>query len=158
MILKELVPWNENRGCKTLFMGNLNSSVKENDVYGFFESVGRINEVRISQRKKRSVPFAHVEFLTVEAARQAINLNGQKLHGRYVRLDFAEKRLKIEEVFAGDIGKMFASGLGGGSGGRGYGRGSGGRGYGRGSEGRGYGRGHGGGGYGGGRHGGFGDG
>nr|GEX02392.1 hypothetical protein [Tanacetum cinerariifolium] len=97
----EKVPLDEKIGCKTLFLGNLSFSADKDKIEYFFRNVGRINDVRISQRKKKSAHFAHVEFLTAEAARQAMmTLNGRHLLGRAVRLDYAEKRPKEGDLFS----------------------------------------------------------
>ncbi|KAI7734176.1 hypothetical protein M8C21_016393 [Ambrosia artemisiifolia] len=79
-------------GSKTLFVGNLSFSVEENDVINFFKDAGEVVEVRFAVRDDRFAGYGHVEFATPEAARKALELNGQLLLDREVRLDLAKER------------------------------------------------------------------
>lgn len=122
----------------TIFVGNLGFRTEQWSIEEFFKGCGTITSVRIAQDENgRSRGFAHVEFGTNGEAVKGMELAGQSLDGREVRLDLSQSR------------------RGGGGGGRGGGRG--GFGGDRGGRGGGFGGGRGGG-FGGGRGGGFGGG
>ncbi|XP_042053309.1 nucleolin 1-like [Salvia splendens] len=80
-------------GSKTLFVGNLAFSIEQADVENFFKSAGEVVDVRFAMGQDNSFRgFGHVEFATAEAAAKAMELNGQELLGREVRLDMAKER------------------------------------------------------------------
>ncbi|KAB1206156.1 Nucleolin 2 [Morella rubra] len=78
---------------KTLFVGNLSYNVERADVENFFKDAGEVADVRFaSDPDGRFKGFGHVEFATAEAAQKAMELNGEDLLGRAVKLDFARER------------------------------------------------------------------
>ncbi|KAI3713971.1 hypothetical protein L1987_72560 [Smallanthus sonchifolius] len=79
-------------GSKTLFMGNLSFAVEESDVINFFKDAGEVAEVRFSMKDGRFAGYGHVEFATPEAAKKALELNGELFLERAVRLDLAKER------------------------------------------------------------------
>jgi nucleolin len=81
-------------GCKTLFVGNLSFQVEQTDVEEFFKGAGEVVDVRFAMSKEdgRFRGFGHVEFATAEQASKAMELNGQALLGRDIRLDVANER------------------------------------------------------------------
>ncbi|XP_039026756.1 nucleolin 2-like isoform X2 [Hibiscus syriacus] len=80
-------------GSKTLFVGNLSFQVEEADVKNFFKDAGEVVEVRFSSDHEGNFKgYGHVEFATVEAAQKALELNGEYLLNRAVRLDLARER------------------------------------------------------------------
>ena len=83
----------ETTGSKTLFVGNLSFDVEDTDVREFFKSAGEVVDVRFaSDPDGRFRGYGHVEFETHEAAKKALELNGQDLLNRAVRLDLARER------------------------------------------------------------------
>jgi hypothetical protein len=60
---------------------NINLKADERDIFNFFASVGRINDIKLIRDKhtKKSKGIAYVEFSTVEAAISALTLNQQIL-------------------------------------------------------------------------------
>ena len=110
----------------TVFVGNLGFRTEQWAIEEFFKECGTINSVRVAQDENgRARGFAHVEFASNAEAVKAMELAGQALDGREVRLDLSASR------------------RGGGGGGRGGSRG-GGRGFGdRGGRGGGFGGGRG---------------
>ncbi|CAA7039248.1 unnamed protein product [Microthlaspi erraticum] len=78
-------------GCKTLFVGNLSFQVEKKDVEELFKGAGEVVDVRFAMSKEdgRFRGFGHVEFATAEQASKAMELNGQALLGRDIRLDVA---------------------------------------------------------------------
>jgi len=130
----------------TIFCGNLGFHTDENSIYEFFAQAGAVKTVRIAMDMESGRPkgFCHVEFEEPTGASAAMNMQGQLLDGRMVRLDLSANNNRRG---GGDRGGR--GGFGGGFGDRG-GRGGG---FGdRGGRGGGFG-----GGFGGGRGGGFGD-
>ncbi|KAL9252063.1 Nucleolin 2-like protein [Drosera capensis] len=80
-------------GSKTLYVGNLPYSAKQEDVENLFKDVGEVEEVRFaSDQDGRFKGFAHVEFATAEDAKKALELQPLDLSGRTLRLDFAGER------------------------------------------------------------------
>ncbi len=78
------------QGCKTLFLGNLNFSVTEDDVKAFFKNCGEISGVRFQLRENGEFKgCGYVEFESEYALPSAIKLHAKPLKGRPVRLDFA---------------------------------------------------------------------
>ncbi|XP_062090040.1 nucleolin 1 isoform X10 [Humulus lupulus] len=86
-------PATSETGSKTLFVGNLPFGVEQSDVENFFKSAGEVADVRIAYNDEgRMKGFGHVEFTTSEAAKKALELNGQELLGRGLRLDLAREK------------------------------------------------------------------
>ncbi|KAI9169532.1 hypothetical protein LWI28_013714 [Acer negundo] len=80
-------------GSKTLFMGNLPFQIEQSDVEHFFKDVGEVADVRFaSDTDGRFKGFGHVEFATAQEASKALELNGQMLGSRPVKLDLARER------------------------------------------------------------------
>ncbi|WOG83513.1 hypothetical protein DCAR_0102689 [Daucus carota subsp. sativus] len=70
---------------QTLFLGNLSFSIEEADLLMFV--------LLLIRETGDFKGFGHVEFATVEAAQNALNLAGQDLVGRQVRLDLAREEV-----------------------------------------------------------------
>lgn len=137
----------------TVFCGNLGFHTSEDAIWEFFGSCGTVQSVRIAMGDDgRPRGFCHVQFESPDSATKAMELQGEFLDGRGVRLD-----LSAPNRNRGGGGRGGRGGFGGDRGGRGGGFGGGrGGGFG-GGRGGGFGGGRGGG-FGGGRGGGFGGG
>ncbi|CAD5196313.1 unnamed protein product [Musa acuminata subsp. malaccensis] len=80
-------------GSRTIFVGNLSYNVEQDDVSEFFKVAGEVVDVRMARADDGSFKgFGHVEFATEEAVQKALEMNGQELFGRAVRLDVARER------------------------------------------------------------------
>ncbi|XP_043696072.1 nucleolin 2-like [Telopea speciosissima] len=80
-------------GSKTLFVGNLSFSIERTDVEEFFKDAGEVVDVRFSSNNEGKFRgYGHVEFATEGEAKKALELNGQDLLGRPVKLDIARER------------------------------------------------------------------
>lgn len=80
-------------GTRTLFVGNLPYSIDKDNLIQFLQDAGEVVDVRLAMWDDGSSKgFAHVEFATEEAARMAMDKNGQDLLGRPVKLDHATGR------------------------------------------------------------------
>ncbi|CAN0871125.1 Glycine-rich RNA-binding protein 3, mitochondrial [Linum grandiflorum] len=137
-----------------VFVGGISYNTDDNSLRDAFAKYGDVLEARVIMDREsgRSRGFGFVTYTSSEEASSAIQaLDGQELHGRQVRVNYAAER-----------NRSFGAGGGGGFGGGGYGGGGyGGGGYGGGGYGGGAGGGYGGsggGGYGGGGYGGSGGG
>jgi RNA recognition motif-containing protein len=77
-------PQNGNLETPTIFVGNMNFRTTEDSLRRAFEGYGAINSVRIAmdQETQRPKGFAHIEFASNEAAKKALELNGQDVDGR----------------------------------------------------------------------------
>ncbi len=97
-----------------IFVGNLSFDTDQDTLQKHFERCGAIRDVRLALRDGYSKGFAHVEFETKEGATKAIEMNGEDLDGRALRVDItggkSEGRSGGRGGFRGDRG--------------GYGRGS----------------------------------
>lgn len=75
---------------KTLFVGNLHASLEENDLLEIFKPFGRIIECC-----KRWCHYGFIQFATEDEAKLAFdNLNGSKVRGRPMRIEFQRKKLR----------------------------------------------------------------
>lgn len=74
---------------KTLFVGNLHASLEENDLLDIFRPFGRIVECC-----KRWCHYGFIQFATEDEAKLAFNnLNGSKVRGRPMRIEFQRKKV-----------------------------------------------------------------
>ncbi len=81
---------NSSSGSKTLFVGNLHASLEETDLLDIFKQYGRIIECC-----KRWCHYGFIQFGTEEEAKQAyISLNGSKVRGRPMRIEFQRKKVR----------------------------------------------------------------
>ena len=75
---------------KTLFVGNLHASLEESDLLELFRPFGRIVECC-----KRWCHYGFIQFALESEAQLAYNgLNGSKLRGRPMRIEFQRKKLR----------------------------------------------------------------
>ncbi len=82
---------------KKLFVGNLDWSVKDEDLQQAFGSFGEITSARVvtDRMSGRSRGFGFVEFATDEAAEEAKKqMNGKDMNGRPLRVDVAQETTK----------------------------------------------------------------
>lgn len=80
---------------KTLFVGNLHVSLEESDLLDIFRPFGRIIECC-----KRWCHYGFIQFATEDEARLAFNqLNGSKVRGRPMRIEFQRKKVRTSFIF-----------------------------------------------------------
>jgi len=82
-------------GCNTVFIGNLNYQVTEEEVYEFFQQCGDIKQVRWPQGEFKG--YGWVEFTDTESPDNAIKLAGKDLKGRAIKVDWAAPRKQREQ-------------------------------------------------------------
>jgi len=79
---------------KKLYIGNLPWSATDNDLYAFFAAVGQVHSARVITDREtgRSRGFGFVEMDVGAAERAMVDLNGQPLNGRPIRISEANDR------------------------------------------------------------------
>lgn len=79
-----------------LFIGNLSFKLAEDDIRELFEKFGSITEIAIPTNRETGRPrgFAFITFEGEDAAKAALQLDGQEVDGRKIRVSIAtgEKR------------------------------------------------------------------
>ncbi|KAB2047679.1 hypothetical protein ES319_A13G064400v1 [Gossypium barbadense] len=86
-------PQVQSTGSKTLFVGNLPFQVEQANIKNFFKDAGEVVDIRLSTDFEGNFKgYGHVEFATAEAAQKALELNGEYLMNRSLRLDLARER------------------------------------------------------------------
>ena len=74
-----------------IFVGNLDYKSTYEDIADLFSKCGEVVDVRIAAyRDGRKKGFAHVEFSTNEAAKDALQFHGHEFDGRELRIDLSE--------------------------------------------------------------------
>jgi len=77
-------------GCTTIFIGNLNFNITEDQVYEFFQDCGDIKECRWPKGDFTGIGW--VEFHDTNATDLAIKKAGTVVMGREIRVDYAAPR------------------------------------------------------------------
>ena len=71
---------------KSLFLGDLSSFCKEEDLYKIFRPFGEVIEIRIMRgRKSKSLAYGFITFADTESACAAKQLNGTVVMGRPIK-------------------------------------------------------------------------
>lgn len=86
----------------TLFMGNLAFDVTESDVRSFFGAGVKSVKLIMDQGTGRPKGFGYVEFVSLGDLQRAVQLSGQALKGRAVRLDISEGKAGAAPSAAGE--------------------------------------------------------
>jgi len=81
-------------GCTTVFLGNLDFNIEEDDVKKFAKDCGEIASIRwLTHRDTGDFKgCGFCEFTTSEAVDKFVKLNGQRLNGRPIRIDYAQSK------------------------------------------------------------------
>ncbi|MBA0834455.1 hypothetical protein Goarm_006808, partial [Gossypium armourianum] len=86
-------PQVQSTGSKTSFVGNLSFQIEQDEIKNFFKDAGELVDIRLATDAEGNFKgYGHVEFATAEAAQKALELNGEYLMNRAVRLDLARER------------------------------------------------------------------
>eukprot|EP00495_Collosphaeridae_sp_1-RS-2012_P004564 TRINITY_DN3869_c0_g1_i1.p1 TRINITY_DN3869_c0_g1~~TRINITY_DN3869_c0_g1_i1.p1 ORF type:complete len:166 (+),score=27.94 TRINITY_DN3869_c0_g1_i1:115-612(+) len=80
--------------CYSVFLGNLDFNITEDDVKKHFKDCGEIKTVRWMQKDGEFRGGGFVEFATTEAVDKAVKLCGKEIIGRAARVDYAKPRLQ----------------------------------------------------------------
>lgn len=75
----------------TVFIGNLPFSTQKSELQEVFEKFGSITEIHIpvDRQTGKSRGFAFVTFETEEASQAALEMNGQEMNGRTIKVHMA---------------------------------------------------------------------
>jgi nucleolin len=109
----------------TAFVGNLPFKINDTHLRKFFKNCGNILEVRIATDRDtgKMKGFGHVDFETNEGLQKAMELNGQEMEGRPLKVDASTAKSGGGSGGRGGFGGGRGGGRGGFGGGRGGGRG-----------------------------------
>jgi len=83
---------NQNAPSKTLFIGNMNYEMTDDDISDLFKGIKNCLDVRVAMDRRTGQPrgFAHADFVDVDSAVAAKEkLSGRIFFGRALRIDFA---------------------------------------------------------------------
>jgi nucleolin len=82
------------QGCKTIFVGNLDYDVTDEQIREAFAKCGEIQSVRWGTEKESGDfrGFGHISFYEEAACDRAAKLAGAIFRGRPLKIDFAEER------------------------------------------------------------------
>ncbi|XP_067000963.2 RNA-binding protein 34 isoform X2 [Anabrus simplex] len=81
---------------RAVFVGNVPFAAEEDDLWKLFEGCGNIVDIRIIRDRNTGIGkgFAYVNFESPDAVELALNLNGEKLKERELRISRASKKPK----------------------------------------------------------------
>eukprot|EP01135_Chromosphaera_perkinsii_P004204 Nk52_evm23s271 gene=Nk52_evmTU23s271 len=72
---------------RTVYVGNLDSSIPERDIRSHFEQCGRVLFVRMAGDESQPTRYCFVEFENLDAANRAMTLAGTEFRGRYLKVN-----------------------------------------------------------------------
>jgi len=78
--------------CTTVFLGNLDFKVTEEDVRNHFKDCGKVKSVRFLKKGGEFTGAGFAEFESVEGTENAVKLCGKAIIGRPARVDYAKTR------------------------------------------------------------------
>merc|ERR550517_308961 len=78
--------------CYSVFLGNLDFNITEDDVKKHFKDCGELKSVRWMQKDGEFKGAGFAEFETTEAVDKAVKLCGKEIIGRAARVDYAKPR------------------------------------------------------------------
>jgi len=78
--------------CYSVFLGNLDFNITEDDVKKHFKDCGELKGVRWMQKDGEFKGAGFAEFATTEAVDKAVKLCGKEIIGRAARVDYAKPR------------------------------------------------------------------
>merc|ERR1712087_1056309 len=78
--------------CYSVFLGNLDFNITEDDVKKHFKECGELKSIRWMQKDGEFKGAGFVEFETTEAVDKAVKLCGKEIIGRAARVDYAKPR------------------------------------------------------------------
>merc|ERR1711920_562628 len=78
--------------CTTVFLGNLDFNITEDDVKKHFKECGELKNIRWMQKDGEFKGAGFAEFETTEAVDKAVKLCGKEIIGRATRVDYAKPR------------------------------------------------------------------
>ncbi|CAH8356121.1 unnamed protein product [Eruca vesicaria subsp. sativa] len=83
--------------CKSLWVGGISSSVSKEDLEDEFSQFGKIEDLRFLRERKT----AFIDYYDIDSALRARNMNGKRLGGGYLRVDFLRSQAPRKEQWAG---------------------------------------------------------
>ncbi|VVB03244.1 unnamed protein product [Arabis nemorensis] len=83
--------------CKSLWVGGINPSVSKDDLEAEFSKFGKIEDFRFLRERKT----AFIDYYEMDDALQAKSMNGKRMGGSYLRVDFLRSQAPRKEQWAG---------------------------------------------------------
>ncbi|ESQ38962.1 hypothetical protein EUTSA_v10001307mg [Eutrema salsugineum] len=83
--------------CKSLWVGGISPSVSKDDLEAEFRKFGEIEDFRFLRERKT----AFIDYFEMEDALQARSMNGKRMGGSYLRVDFLRSQAPRKEQWAG---------------------------------------------------------
>lgn len=86
-----ITPRTSNEPCSTLFIGNMSFDMTDQELTALFRELKDVTNVRVAIDRQTGRPrgFAHADFLTVESAKNALEILKEKeFYGRRLRVDY----------------------------------------------------------------------
>ena len=99
----------ENPPSENVFLGNLSWSVTEEALRALFEPCGAISRIKWLEKDGEFRGMAFLDFETIEAATNAVALNGSDLSGRPVRANFSKPKAPSDNKWGGGGDKWGAA-------------------------------------------------
>jgi len=78
--------------CTTVFLGNLDFKITEDDVRNHFKDCGKLKDIRWIEKDGNFKGAGFAEFESVEGADNAVKLCGKEIIGRAARVDYTKSR------------------------------------------------------------------
>lgn len=77
---------------KTIFVSGLSYESTEKDIRKFFEKCGEIDKIKLPkyQDSDRNIGYCHITFETQEEAAKGLKLDGERLGGRYLKINWSK--------------------------------------------------------------------
>ncbi|OUM61408.1 hypothetical protein PIROE2DRAFT_69620, partial [Piromyces sp. E2] len=76
-----------NKIARTVYVGNLNTSISEKELMDFFSVCGPISYAKMAGDVTHPSRFAFLEFATIEAARNAMNMSGTFFRDKIIKVN-----------------------------------------------------------------------
>ncbi|EOA26552.1 hypothetical protein CARUB_v10022611mg [Capsella rubella] len=83
--------------CKSLWVGGISPSVSKDDLEEEFSKFGKIEDFRFLRERKT----AFIDYYEMDDALQAKSMNGKRMGGSYLRVDFLRSQAPRKEQWAG---------------------------------------------------------
>ncbi|KFK37173.1 flowering time control protein fpa [Arabis alpina] len=83
--------------CKSLWVGGISPSVSKDDLEAEFSQFGKIEDFRFLRERKT----AFIDYYEMDDALQAKSMNGKRMGGSYLRVDFLRSQAPRKEQWGG---------------------------------------------------------
>jgi len=99
---KQFSPEDMERVARTVYIGNLDSSLVEESLHAIFIDCGEIRRMSIAGRPDTDLHYAFIEFAAASSVTSALALNGLELAGHQIRISLSKTPIYTGKVFSED--------------------------------------------------------